>query len=118
MTALADGADRPVQTSTSGRYLRIRIGDPAVTVTGVHTYTIGYRIEGRGANLPGPSGALLGRDREPMGRADQPRGRDGKGPRRITKSRATAAGRGSALPCVLAARRGTVATFSQTDLGA
>lgn len=40
------GAPDDVDTSTEGDSFRIRIGDPDVTIRGVHTYRIDYRIEG------------------------------------------------------------------------
>jgi uncharacterized membrane protein YgcG len=39
------GIDQPYQTSTSGRNLRIRIGDPNRKVTGTKGYVIRYRVE-------------------------------------------------------------------------
>lgn len=39
-----DGRARPWRTSRSGRHLRIRIGDPDATVTGVQVYRIRYRV--------------------------------------------------------------------------
>ena len=40
------GAPDEVSISTEGNLFRIRIGDPDVTISGVHTYRIEYRIEG------------------------------------------------------------------------
>lgn len=40
------GTPDDVDISTEGNLLHIRIGDPDVTITGVHTYRIDYRIEG------------------------------------------------------------------------
>ncbi|MDA0351353.1 MAG: DUF2207 domain-containing protein [Chloroflexi bacterium] len=40
------GAPDDVKLSTEGTAFRIRIGDPDITITGVHTYRIDYRIEG------------------------------------------------------------------------
>ncbi len=42
----SEGTPDDVQTEHVGGYLRIRIGDPDVTVTGRHTYEIAYRVEG------------------------------------------------------------------------
>ncbi len=41
-----DGTPRPHRVSEDGDRLRIRIGDPARTVTGLHRYLIRYRAEG------------------------------------------------------------------------
>ena len=40
------GAPDDVALSNEGHLLRIRIGDPDVTISGVHTYRIDYRVEG------------------------------------------------------------------------
>ncbi len=40
------GTPDDVRVSEEGDDLRIRIGDPDVTVRGVHSYTISYRVEG------------------------------------------------------------------------
>jgi hypothetical protein len=44
VVARADAAATPVQTSHTGRYLHVRIGDANATVTGIHVYTIDYRV--------------------------------------------------------------------------
>ncbi len=62
----ADGASTPVQFTHSGSYLHMRIGDPNVTISGVHHYTIAYDVAGRGPHVRRPPGALLGCDRESM----------------------------------------------------
>jgi len=41
-----DGASVPFSLSESGNELQIRIGDPDVTITGVHEYKIYYQVEG------------------------------------------------------------------------
>jgi uncharacterized membrane protein YgcG len=41
----ADGASRPHRVSRSGRNLKLRIGDPDATVSGVQEYRIRYRVE-------------------------------------------------------------------------
>jgi uncharacterized protein (TIGR04222 family) len=40
------GTPTDVQIEHVGAFLRIRIGDPDTTITGRHTYTITYRVEG------------------------------------------------------------------------
>jgi uncharacterized membrane protein YgcG len=40
------GTPDQFSTSTDGNFYRIKIGDPDITITGVHTYRIDYRIEG------------------------------------------------------------------------
>ncbi len=41
----ADGDLAPFETTRSGGYLHLKIGDPAVTSTGEHTYQITYSVE-------------------------------------------------------------------------
>ena len=52
VTVTADNAPAPVQLSHTGRYLHVRIGDPDVTVTGVHSYRITYRVSGAATTFP------------------------------------------------------------------
>lgn len=40
------GTPADVHTESVGAFLRVRIGDPDVTITGRHTYEIRYRVEG------------------------------------------------------------------------
>ncbi len=42
----------PVKTSTQGRYLHMRIGDPNRTISGTHTYTIRYTVDGALTGFP------------------------------------------------------------------
>jgi uncharacterized membrane protein YgcG len=42
----------PVQKSNVGNYLRLRIGDPKTTITGVHTYKIFYSVRGALRTFP------------------------------------------------------------------
>ncbi len=73
VTVAVDNRPTPVQTSHTGHYLHLRIGDPNVTITGVHTYTIAYTPAGRGPDVRRSPGAVLGRDREPVVGAHRPR---------------------------------------------
>lgn len=41
-----DGNSEPYTTSRQGNNKRIKIGDPAETITGAHTYTISYAVRG------------------------------------------------------------------------
>lgn len=47
MESVADeaGRPRPYRVSREGPHLRVRIGDPDQTVTGVHDYVLRYRVE-------------------------------------------------------------------------
>ena len=42
---LMDGSPVPFATEQDGSMLRVRIGDPDVTITGAHTYVIRYTVE-------------------------------------------------------------------------
>lgn len=47
------GTPDQLQRSREGNLLRLRIGDPDVLVTGLHSYTIVYRVEGALNGFPG-----------------------------------------------------------------
>ena len=57
----------------------IRIGDPDVEISGRHTYTIGYRVEGALNGVPRSRRAVLERDRRRVAGADRARPCDGDG---------------------------------------
>jgi Predicted membrane protein (DUF2207) len=46
LSVSVDGGTAPVQRSTEFAYQDIRIGDPDHTITGTHTYVIGYTVDG------------------------------------------------------------------------
>jgi hypothetical protein len=48
----ADGGPAQVQTTHTGPYLHLRVGDPDVTVTGLHHYTIAYTVQGAAQTFP------------------------------------------------------------------
>jgi hypothetical protein len=113
----AENAPDGVKTSKEGAFLRIRIGDPDRTITGVHRYTIDYTVEGAltgfgdhdelfwdaiGTLWPVTIDAALIRVTMP---AD------------ITRVACFTGPEGSRLSCDRAAHRGTTATFNQGDLG-
>ena len=52
VTVTADNADATAALSTNGGYLRVRIGDPNVEITGAHTYTISYDVKGAARTFP------------------------------------------------------------------
>jgi uncharacterized membrane protein YgcG len=47
-----EGTPHNVDLSTQGSFLRVRIGDPNRTITGVHTYEIGYTVRGAMLSFP------------------------------------------------------------------
>ncbi len=52
VTVSADGGDTPVDISHIGQYLRVRIGDPGVAISGAHTYEIRYDVDGAARTFP------------------------------------------------------------------
>lgn len=46
ISVLMDGRQVPYNISTSGKNTEVKIGDPNKTITGSHTYTIVYNVEG------------------------------------------------------------------------
>ena len=52
VTVTADNANATAALSTNGGYLRVRIGDPNVEITGAHTYTISYDVKGAARTFP------------------------------------------------------------------
>ena len=117
VTATADGAGTPLQRSHTGRYLHLRLGAANATVTGTHTYTIGYTLAGAvrtfsdhqelywdaiGNQWPVPINAV-------RVSVDSPA--------KITKVACFSGAQGSGLSCGSANASGKTATFSQANLG-
>ncbi len=44
LSVTRDGSSEPYELSDEGDYLRVRIGDPDVTITGAHNYQIQYTV--------------------------------------------------------------------------
>jgi hypothetical protein len=117
VTVNADNQSTPVQVSHTGNYLHLRIGDPNITVTGVHRYTIEYRVEGAARAFGDHQelywDAIGNQWPVPIDRATV----TVSGPAAITQAACYAGAQGSRLTCAGASARGRAATFSQTDLG-
>jgi len=118
VTVNADNNSTRVSLSHTGSYLRVRIGDPNVTVSGVHTYTIEYRLEGAARTFADHQELYwdaIG-NQWPV-RIDRATVTVGV-PASITSVACSAGPPGSRLTCARASARGRVATFSQTNLAA
>jgi len=111
------GTPSQYETEQNGSIFRIKIGDPDQTITGVHTYTITYRVRGAvnqfaehdelywnatGNQWPVPTRKVHATVTIP-------------GP--IQRVACFAGPFGSSLPCEQAAFLGSKATFSTTSLG-
>ena len=118
MIVNADNQSAPVQVSHTGRYLHLRIGDPNITVSGVHVYTITYRVEGAPRSFDDHQELYwdaIG-NQWPV-RIDRATVTVGV-PASITSVACSAGAPGSRLTCARASARDRAATFSQTNLAA
>jgi uncharacterized membrane protein YgcG len=111
------GAPADIDVTTSDPFTTIRIGDPDRTITGVHTYTISYRVE---AVLNGFDDHVelywnaLGSQWEVPVETARVRVET---PATISDTACFAGPVGSSLPCGSAAADGASATFSSAGLG-
>jgi len=113
----APGTPAQYKTETAGREERIRIGDPKKTISGLHRYTIVYRID---AALNGFAdhdelywNAIGTEWSVPIDRATV----RVTAPAELSDVACFGGGGGSRLPCAEATRAGAVAGFTQTGLG-
>ncbi|MDP9334893.1 MAG: DUF2207 domain-containing protein [Actinomycetota bacterium] len=117
VTAQADNNPTRVAVSHIRRYLHVRIGDPNVTVTGVHTYTIRYSIEGAARTFADHQELYWDAIGNQWPVAIDRASVTVIGPAPISNVACSAGAPGSRLACAGASARGNSATFSQTDLG-
>jgi uncharacterized protein (TIGR04222 family) len=113
-----DGTPAPTKESTKGQYLDVRVGDANRTITGTHTYAIDYTV--RGALMTFPDHDELYWDAVGL---QWPVPIDTssvtvQAPAAITRVGCYSGARGSKLGCDETGRRGQVATFAQSGLGA
>ncbi len=118
VTATPPGTSGKVETEPRGRVRRYRIGDPKRTITGVHDYTITYRVKGAldafadhdelRWNAVGAGWAV------PIDAARV----TVNAPGAVEQATCFAGPTGSRLTCGSAAVKGTQATFSQGPLAA
>ncbi len=117
VSVTADGAGARVKTLHAGSYLRLQIGDPDRTITGVHTYVIKYSV--RGALLSFPDHDELYWDAignqwpVPIDRATVLV----TAPVEITRYACFTGPPGSSLPCESAVPTDTGVEFTATNLG-
>jgi uncharacterized membrane protein YgcG len=116
--AAPSGTPDDVETSSDEGAFVIRIGDPDRTITGPHTYTIAYRVEGAMNGFTDHDelywNAIGDRWEQPIGQM-QVRVR---GPAAITRTACFQGPYGATFPCDHAQVRGGVAVFRQEKLGA
>jgi uncharacterized membrane protein YgcG len=100
-----------------GSFVRIRIGDPAQTITGQHTYILSYRVRGGLTAAAGGDrlswNAVGTQWKVPIDRATVQVG----GPAAVTRAACFAGPFGSVLPCQRAGITGGIARFGQAGLG-
>ncbi|GIU86647.1 MAG: hypothetical protein KatS3mg009_1162 [Acidimicrobiia bacterium] len=113
----SEGTPAGYETSVDGPFLRLRIGDPARTVTGPHRYDIRYRV--RGALQSFAEHVELYWDAigtqwpVPIDRASVVV----RTPAPVTRSACFAGAEGSSLPCAQTTADGGSARFTQGALG-
>jgi predicted membrane protein DUF2207 len=110
------GAPAEYTVEHSGGTLRIKIGDPDRTITGRHTYTIAYRVDGALNAFPGHDELYwnaIGADWEvPIDRARV----TVRAPGSIQRVACFAGLSGSTGECARSAVDGATATFAQRDM--
>jgi len=109
----------PVQTkvSTSGATTGIRIGDPNHTITGVHTYTISYRVRGALNRFSDHDELYWNAIGTEWLVTIQNAGATVSAPAAITAATCFAGPTGSDLPCDHTAVNGVQAAFAERFLG-
>lgn len=118
VTVKADGQSTPVRTSHTGRYLHLRIGDPNVTITGVHRYTIDYSIQGAARTFPDHQELYWDAIGTQWPTSIAHATVTVIAPTPITNVACFSGEQGSSLPCASASASGTTATFTEGDLSA
>ena len=117
VTAAPPGTPDDVETKDEEGNFVIRIGDPDTTITGRHTYTITYRVEGAMNGFPDHDelywNAIGDQWEQSIG---EMRVRV-EGPAAITKVACFQGWYGSTNPCTIARIRGGVGQFAQSNLG-
>jgi uncharacterized membrane protein YgcG len=117
VTVGADGRSARVQLSHAGQYLHVRIGDPNATLTGVHTYTIKYRVEGAARTFADHQELYWDAIGNQWAVSIDRAAVNLSAPAGITRVGCYTGAQGSRLGCARAAARRDTATFSQFDIG-
>ena len=111
-----DGSPVPVERSTANGYEQFRIGDPGRTLTGVHTYTISYTVQGALNGFPDHDelywNSLGDEWPVPVGSV----GASVKTPAGITQARCFVGPSGSTVGCERSSVDGATATFHHSAL--
>ena len=120
ITVRATGASAQTEVSRADGLVSIRVGDPDRTVTGAHTYTIDYDVDGALEHFTRPFdhvelnwNATGDQWQIPIDRA---RVRV-SGPADVTSATCYSGSAGSRLPCATHRANGHTATYTQNDLG-
>jgi hypothetical protein len=117
VTVTMDGAPVTFKRSSDSGYEIVKIGDPNHTITGAHTYVIGYAVRGGLNGFPDHDELywnVVGDEWEvPIGTATA----TVTGPAAIERTACYAGPNGSRLSCESASADGTTATFRQPNLG-
>jgi hypothetical protein len=117
LTVTRDGNPEPVRTSSDGGYLVLTIGDKNRTISGQHTYVIGYTVRGALNHFPDHEELfwnVVGTEWPvPIATATA----TVTGPAQVQEVQCFAGPNGSRLGCATKAGDGAIATFRQSDLG-
>jgi hypothetical protein len=117
VSVTADGGPANADVSHNGPYLRVRIGDPDVVISGAHTYEIRYDVDGATRTFPDHQELYW----DPIGNQwpvpiNQARVTVAA-PASITDVACYAGPQNSRLACDDASARGDTAAFTQANLG-
>jgi hypothetical protein len=112
-----DDGSVPVETSTQGNYLTLKIGDPNTTISGAHRYVISYTVAGALNGFPDHQelfwNAVGTEWTVPIAQASA----RVTGPAEIQRVGCFAGPLGSQLSCTTSSTQGDVASFAHADLG-
>src|SRR6266545_1767507 len=112
-----DGSAVPVDRSSGGGYQVLKIGDPNHTITGTHTYVIGYTVKGALNHFADHEELywnVVGNEWQvPIAEAEATI----TGPATVQRTECFAGPTGSRLGCAEKSIDGVTATFGHTQLG-
>jgi hypothetical protein len=117
VTVTMDNSPVPVDRSSAGGYQELKIGDPNRTITGPHTYVIGYTVRGALNHFADHEelywNAIGDEWTVPIAKATA----EVSGPASIQRVACFAGPTGSQLSCADKASSGSTASFGQDNLG-
>jgi uncharacterized protein (TIGR04222 family) len=111
------GTPTQTQVSDESGTTNLRIGDPNRTITGVHTYTIAYRVRGALNSFPDHDELYWNAIGDEWFVAISNAGATVSAPAAFTKATCFAGPQGSNLPCDKSTVDGSTANFSEHFLG-